>query len=127
MRTFFGSWIRFACCSVILASLAACGGGGGDASTSAAQSGGTSATPAAPSSSSGNSAPTVSGSASAAATVGKAYSFKPTAADADKDTVTFTIANKPSWATFNAATGLLSGTPTGADVGTFAGIEIAAT
>lgn len=69
----------------------------------------------------------MSGSASANATVGQAYSFKPTAADADKDTISFTIANKPNWATFNAATGLLSGTPTGTDVGTFAGIEIAAT
>ncbi len=61
------------------------------------------------------------------AVVGQAYSFKPTAADANNDKVTFTIANKPGWAAFNAATGLLSGTPAASDVGSFAGIEIAAT
>jgi hypothetical protein len=126
MRTFAGSWLRIACCFAVLSgSLTACGGGGGDASTSA-QTSGAAQTPAAPSSS-GNSAPTVTGSASASASVGQAYSFKPTAADADKDAVTFTIANKPSWATFNAATGLLSGTPAAADVGEYTGIEIAAT
>jgi len=119
MRTVSGSWIRIACCSVILsASLAACGGGGGGDSTAAqTSSGGTSA----------NSAPTVSGSAAGNAVVGQAYSFKPTASDANNDKVTFTIANKPSWAAFNATTGLLSGTPAASDVGAFAGIEIAAT
>lgn len=41
--------------------------------------------------------------------------------------VSFTIANKPSWAAFNATTGALTGTPSASDIGTFAGIEIAAT
>ncbi len=60
-------------------------------------------------------------------TAGQGYSFKPTAADADKDTVSFTIANKPTWAAFSASTGALTGTPAAADAGTYAGIEIAAT
>jgi hypothetical protein len=60
-------------------------------------------------------------------TAGQDYAFKPTAADADQDTVTFTIANKPSWAAFNATTGALSGKPAAKDVGTYSGIEIAAT
>jgi hypothetical protein len=60
-------------------------------------------------------------------TAGQAYQFRPTAADADKDTVTFTIANKPAWAAFNATTGTLTGTPTTQHIGTYSGIEIAAT
>jgi hypothetical protein len=46
--------------------------------------------------------------------VGKLYSFTPSASDADKDTLTFSIQNKPSWALFNTANGSLSGTPTAA-------------
>jgi hypothetical protein len=61
------------------------------------------------------------------ATVGKSYSFTPTASDADHDAVTFTIANKPTWAAFDAKTGALTGTPASTDVGGYAGIEIAAT
>ena len=60
-------------------------------------------------------------------TAGQSYSFSPSAADADKDAVTFTIANKPSWATFSVTTGALTGTPAAKDVGTYAAIEIAAT
>ena len=56
--------------------------------------------------------------------VGAAYSFQPTAADPDGNPLTFTIQNKPAWATFTAATGRLSGTPAAADVGTTAGIVI---
>ena len=104
--------------------LAACGGGGSGTSTSAQT---TPQTPVVTTPGSGNSAPTISGSAQASVTAGQAYSFKPTAADADKDTVTFTIANKPAWAAFNATTGALTGTPAATNVGTYSGIEIAAT
>jgi hypothetical protein len=130
MRAVQGSWIRFAVCSVVLsASLAACGGGGGGSDTAAQTSTGapgTPATPATPSSSAPNIAPEISGTAPSAVVAGQTYSFTPSATDADKDTVTFTIANKPDWLSFNAATGLLSGTAPAA-AGTFAGIEISAT
>jgi hypothetical protein len=69
-----------------------------------------------------NTAPTISGTPPTTATVGVAYSFRPTASDADGDTLTFSIANKPSWATFGATTGRLTGTPTAA--GTFNNIAI---
>ena len=46
------------------------------------------------------------------------FSFTPTTVDPDLDTLTYTITNKPSWATFDTATGTLSGTPTNSDVGT---------
>jgi hypothetical protein len=68
--------------------------------------------------------PTISGSPSTSVIVGSAYSFHPTASDADGDTLTFAIANKPAWATFAAATGALSGTPTTAQAGTYANVLI---
>jgi hypothetical protein len=55
---------------------------------------------------------------------GTAYSFQPTASDADGDPLTFSIVNKPSWATFSTSTGRLQGTPKAADVGTTSGIVI---
>ncbi len=61
---------------------------------------------------SANHAPTISGSPTTSATTGTAWSFKPTAADADGDALTFSVSNKPAWATFSASTGTLSGTPT---------------
>ncbi len=71
-----------------------------------------------------NSAPVISGSPGTAATVGTAYLFKPSATDADNDTLTWAIQNKPAWATFSTSTGQLSGTPTTANVGTFSSIRI---
>jgi len=57
-------------------------------------------------------APVISGSPAKTATVGVPYSFQPTASDADGNTLTFSIVNKPGWSSFNTATGRLSGTPT---------------
>jgi hypothetical protein len=68
--------------------------------------------------------PTISGTPATTATVGQAYSFQPTATGASGATLTFSIVNQPSWATFNATTGVLSGTPAAAAVGTFANISI---
>jgi hypothetical protein len=73
-------------------------------------------------SSSSNTAPTLSGSPSTSITIGNAYSFTPTAKDADGNTLGFTIANRPSWASFSTSTGQLSGKPTAA--GTFSNIVI---
>ncbi|QEI11270.1 DUF4347 domain-containing protein [Cellvibrio japonicus] len=71
-----------------------------------------------------NDVPTISGTPATSVGQDAAYSFIPTASDADGDTLTFSIVNKPSWASFNNATGELSGTPTNADVGTTNGIVI---
>src|SRR5690606_12376701 len=56
-----------------------------------------------------NTPPTISGSPPASATQGQLYSFTPTAADADGDSLRFTIANRPSWASFDQNTGELEG------------------
>jgi hypothetical protein len=52
------------------------------------------------------------------------YSFRPSASDADGDALTFSIANRPSWANFSTSTGQLSGTPDSANVGTYSNILI---
>lgn len=54
----------------------------------------------------------------------QAFVLTPLAADADGDPLTFDIAGKPAWATFDAQTGRLSGTPAASDVGRASGIVI---
>ena len=71
-----------------------------------------------------NTAPVISGAPATSVKQGASYSFRPTASDADGDTLAFSIANKPSWATFSASTGQLSGTPTAAQVGAYSNIVI---
>src|SRR5581483_9628639 len=71
-----------------------------------------------------NTPPKITGTPPTAAQAGTAYSFQPAGSDSDGDTLTFSITNKPSWATFSATTGHLSGTPGAADVGTDTGIVI---
>ncbi|HSN72239.1 MAG TPA: putative Ig domain-containing protein, partial [Steroidobacteraceae bacterium] len=71
-----------------------------------------------------NSPPAISGTPAGSVTAGQAYGFRPNASDADGDTLTFSIRNKPAWASFSASTGALSGTPTDSAVGVHSGIEI---
>lgn len=71
-----------------------------------------------------NRAPTIAGSPPASVLVGDAYSFVPTASDPDGDALTFSVAGQPSWASFDAATGALTGTPGPARVGTYGNITI---
>ena len=58
-------------------------------------------------------------------TAGAAYSFQPVVSAPSGATLTFSITNTPAWATFDATTGALSGTPSAANVGSSAHIEIA--
>lgn len=69
-----------------------------------------------------NQAPVFSGTPTSSITAGTWYSFTPTASDADGNPLTFSIVNKPAWATFNTATGALTGTPPAA--GAFSNIQI---
>ena len=75
----------------------------------------------------GNEAPEISGTPSINVDENSTYAFTPTAVDADGDNFTFTIINKPSWATFNTATGALTGTPSFDDAGTYNEVTIAVT
>jgi len=68
--------------------------------------------------------PTISGAPPTSVTAGSAYSFTPTATDPEGHALTFSIQNQPAWATFSSVTGRLSGTPSSANVGSFANITI---
>jgi len=71
-----------------------------------------------------NRAPAISGTPPTSINVGQAYGFTPVASDADGNALSFSIANRPSWASFNSANGQVTGTPTSANVGTYSGISI---
>ncbi len=71
-----------------------------------------------------NTAPTISGSPSAAVTMGQDYDFTPNASDADGDSLVFSVQNLPSWANFDSLTGRVSGQPSLANVGDYANITI---
>lgn len=96
--------------------LAACGGGGGGASSTPS--------PPPPPVVPTNQPPTISGNPPTSVTVGQAYAFQPTANDPEGHALQFSITNKPSWATFSATTGQLTGTPTASNVGSYPGISI---
>jgi hypothetical protein len=68
--------------------------------------------------------PTISGTPATNVTAGSAYSFTPTATHASGTTLTFSIQNKPAWATFSTQTGSLSGTPVATDAATYSNIVI---
>ena len=71
-----------------------------------------------------NTAPTISGTPQTAVGATKAYRFTPYASDAQNNALTFSIANKPVWATFSAASGTLGGTPSSTQAGTYGNIVI---
>jgi hypothetical protein len=73
---------------------------------------------------SANAAPTISGSPSEIATAASVYYFRPTAVDPEGAVLTFSVLNKPVWATFDTVTGRLRGTPTAAEAGTYAGVTV---
>ncbi len=71
-------------------------------------------------------APTISGTPVTAARTDQPYEFQPVATDPDGDAIVFEVVNKPTWASFDRATGRLSGTPSSSSTGTFPGISIVA-
>ncbi len=96
--------------------LTACGGGGGSGSP------GTAAAAAAPP----PTAPapvTLTGTPASSVTVGQNYLFQPTVSGGG-GVVTFSIKGQPAWATFDPDTGVLTGKPAAANVGTSGAITI---
>jgi hypothetical protein len=73
-----------------------------------------------------NSPPTIGGTPPASVNANSPYSFTPTASDPDGNALTFSVAGLPSWASFNASNGHISGTPGDQHVGTYSGIRITA-
>ena len=68
--------------------------------------------------------PVIGGVTPGVAVVDQSFSFQPSASDTDGNTLRFSIANQPGWASFNAATGRLYGIPQETDVGPHEGIAI---
>jgi len=71
-----------------------------------------------------NRAPSISGQPATQVTAGQAYAFTPVASDPDGDALRFTVANLPAWASFDTASGRLSGTPSESSVGEYIGISL---
>jgi hypothetical protein len=104
--------VRYLIAGAFALSLAACGGGGGGGSSST------------PSGGSSNRAPQLAGVPATTAQVGAAYAFHPNASDADGNTLSFQISNRPAWASFDTASGSLTGTPANNHIGTTSNIVI---
>lgn len=94
-----GTWLGVAACVALISSmLAACDDG---------------------------SSPGLAGSPATTVAAGQSYRFQPRVVNVGKGrSLSFTIANKPSWASFSSSTGQLSGTPTASQVGVFPAIQI---
>ena len=71
-----------------------------------------------------NRPPAISGQPAETVQAGDRYDFTPVASDLDNDALTFSIAAKPDWASFDSGTGRLSGTPQAGDAGTYDGVTI---
>ena len=71
--------------------------------------------------------PSISGKPVTSVTAAHYFSFQPSASIPGGGAVTFAVSNKPSWASFDAGTGRLYGTPLPqSNVGTFSNIVISA-
>ncbi len=71
-----------------------------------------------------NDVPAISGDPLNQATAGQTYEFTPAANDVDGEGLTFSVTNLPAWATFDTATGQITGTPVNDDVGEYSDITI---
>lgn len=103
-------------CAMTAALVSACGADGSSSSSTPVTQSDTAPAVANP--------PSISGTPDTTVSAGTRYSFQPSASDTDGDALTFSIQNLPSWATFDASSGSLSGTPTANDVGSYQSITI---
>ena len=68
--------------------------------------------------------PTISGNPPTTDVAGSPYSFQPSASGPSGMTLSFSVQNKPIWANFSIASGLLSGTPASTQTGTYGNIIV---
>ncbi len=83
--------------------------------------------PAASSTQIGARPPTIGGSPPTSVAAGTGYTFQALATDPDGDKLTFGARNLPAWLGINTANGLLTGTPSASQVGTYPNITISVT
>jgi hypothetical protein len=113
MATTIRLWITFSLMSFAGLILGGCNNGDAGPSTGAAPS----------STSSTSNSLSISGNPAQFVEIGRSYQFRPSVSNASAAAL-FSIQNKPSWATFDPATGTLSGTPVPANAGTSGSIVI---
>ena len=70
--------------------------------------------------------PVISGTPPTSVMAGSGYAFQPTASDPAGKLLSFSVQNKPAWASFSIASGQLDGTPSSVQTGTYANIVISA-
>jgi len=70
--------------------------------------------------------PMISGTPPTSVSAGGTYVFQPSARDAYGQPLSFSVKNKPAWASFSIGTGRLYGTPTSAQAGAYGNIQISA-
>lgn len=68
--------------------------------------------------------PTISGTPATSDVAGSPYSFQPSASGPSGMTLSYSVQNKPAWASFSIATGLLAGTPSSTQTGTYGNIVV---
>src|SRR4051794_15625090 len=110
---------RYFLCAAVAVMAAGCGGDGGSGA-----SGSTTTTLPDTAPQGVTNPPTISGTPAATGVAGEKYSFQPSASDTSGDALTFSIENMPSWATFDTSNGVLSGTPSASNVGSYQSITI---
>jgi hypothetical protein len=66
--------------------------------------------------------PTISGTPATTDVAGSPYSFQPSASGPAGMALSYSVQNKPAWASFSIASGLLSGTPSSTQTGTYGNI-----
>lgn len=69
-------------------------------------------------------APSITGTPVTSVVEGQLYAFVPQASDPEGAALTYSVLNKPSWATFTRSSGLLSGIPTAGTAGTYSNIVV---
>jgi len=74
-----------------------------------------------------NAAPKIQGKPPRNVVAGQQYLFKPKATDPDGDRLSFAVRNLPDWASFDSASGRISGKPTVAHVGSYKSIAVSVT
>jgi hypothetical protein len=74
-----------------------------------------------------NSPPHIQGTPPKNVVAGQQYIYKPKASDPDGDPLTFAVQNLPHWASFDSASGRISGKPAAEDVGSYKAIVVTVT
>jgi hypothetical protein len=114
---FIARWRPIACLVVVTFGMSGCGSSSHDSPTAAA-------TIPAQTASNNPTALSLSGNPASSVVVGATYSFSPSLTAPTGSKLTYSVQNKPAWASFNNTSGTLSGTPDASNVGTYANIVI---